>query len=59
MNSSGKDKLKGGLHEAKGKIKEETGKMTGNQDLEARGVAEKSAGKVQNKTGDVKKVFGK
>lgn len=58
MDSSSKDKTKGAFHEAKGKIKEETGKMTGNRDLEARGAAEKNAGKVQKKTGDVKKVFG-
>jgi uncharacterized protein YjbJ (UPF0337 family) len=59
MDSSAKDKLKGGLHEAKGKIKEETGKATGNRDLEHRGAAEKTAGKVEKKVGDVKKVFGK
>jgi uncharacterized protein YjbJ (UPF0337 family) len=59
MDSSTKDKFKGGLHEAKGKIKEETGKATGNRDLEDRGAAEKTAGKVQKKVGDVKKVFGK
>ncbi len=59
MDSSAKDKLQGGLHETKGKIKEETGKMTGNRDLEARGAGEKTAGKVEKKVGDVKKVFGK
>lgn len=59
MDSSASDKLKGAFHEAKGKIKEETGKATGNEDLEARGVAEKTAGKVEKKVGDVKKVFEK
>ena len=47
------------MHEAKGKIKEETGKAVGNPDLQDRGTAEKVSGKVQKKVGDVKKVFGK
>jgi uncharacterized protein YjbJ (UPF0337 family) len=59
MNSSTTDKIKGGIHEAKGKVKEEVGKAIGNPDLRDRGTAEKVAGKVQNKVGDVKKVFGK
>jgi uncharacterized protein YjbJ (UPF0337 family) len=59
MNSSTTDKIKGGIHEAKGKVKEEAGKAIGNTDLRDRGAAEKIAGKVQNKVGDVKKVFGK
>ena len=59
MDSSSKDKAKGGFQEAKGKIKEETGKATGNRDLEDRGAAEKTGGKVRKKVGDVKKVFGK
>jgi uncharacterized protein YjbJ (UPF0337 family) len=59
MNSSTTDKIKGGIREAKGKVKEEAGKAIGNPDLRDRGVAEKVAGKVQNKVGDVKKVFGK
>ena len=59
MDSSTKDKVEGGLHKAKGKFKEETGKATGNRDLEDRGKAEKAAGKVEKKMGDVKKVFDK
>jgi len=38
---------------------EDTGKATGNRDLEDRGAAEKTGGKVKKKVGDVKKVFGK
>ena len=53
------DKIKGLIHEAKGKVKEETGKAIGNPDLRDQGTTEKVAGKVQNKVGDVKKVFGK
>jgi len=43
----------------KGKIKEQTGKATGNRDLEERGKAEKTSGKVEKKIGDIKKVFNK
>ena len=59
MNSSTEDKIKGGLHEAMGKVKEGVGKVTGNRKLEARGTAEKAGGKLETKVGDVKKVFGK
>lgn len=58
MDSSTNDKIKGGLHEAKGKIKEKAGEATGNPDLRDRGTAEKVGGKVQSKVGDVKRVFG-
>ena len=59
MNSSTENKVRGTAKEAVGKLKEETGKATGNQDLRDRGTAEKIAGKVERKVGDVKKVFGK
>ncbi len=59
MKSSTKDKIEGAAHEAKGKLKEIVGKAVGNPDLQDRGTAEKIAGKVQRKVGDVKKVFGK
>ena len=57
MKSSTKDKIKGAFKEAKGKVKEETGKATGNPDLRDRGTVEKAGGKVQRKIGDVEKVF--
>ena len=57
MKSSIRDKTEGKLHEAKGKIKEVTGKVTDNPRLEAEGKAEKIAGKVQGKVGDIKKVL--
>jgi uncharacterized protein YjbJ (UPF0337 family) len=59
MKSSTKDKIKGGLREAKGKVKEKSGKAIGNPNLRDRGSDEKVAGKVQKKIGDVKKVFGR
>jgi uncharacterized protein YjbJ (UPF0337 family) len=57
MKSSTKDKIKGEVREAKGKIKEKAGKAIGNPNLRDRGTAEKTGGKVQRKIGDVKKVF--
>ena len=57
MKSSTKDKIKGAFKEAKGKVKEEAGKATGDPDQRDRGTAEKVGGKVQRKIGDVKKVF--
>ena len=59
MDSGTKDKAKGGLHEAKGTIKEKAGEATNNPDLRDRGTAEKTGGKIQSKVGDIKKVFGK
>ena len=57
MKESTKDKMEGTLHEAKGKVKEESGKAIGNPDLQDRGTGEKVAGKVQKKVGDIEKVF--
>ncbi|MDT8441182.1 MAG: CsbD family protein [Desulfuromonadales bacterium] len=58
MKSSVRDKAEGRLHEAKGKVKEVAGKITGSPKLEAEGKAEKIAGKVQGKVGEVKEVLG-
>ena len=59
MKESTKDQVKGGMHEAKGKLKEKAGQVTKNPDLEAEGHDEKMAGKVQKKVGQVEKVFEK
>ena len=59
MNSSTQDKAEGTVKEAVGKMKEKTGEVIGNPDLQDRGTAEKVEGKIQNKVGDVKKVFEK
>ena len=59
MKSSKTDKIEGALHEAKGKIKEVTGKIIGSPNLRNEGTVEKVSGKIQRKVGDVKKVFGK
>ena len=49
-----RDQLKGGLEKAKGSIKETTGKVVGSERLQAEGAADKTAGAVQKKVGDVK-----
>ena len=59
MKSSTKDKVEGTIHEAKGKVKQVAGEITDNPKLVAKGKAEKVAGKVQQKIGQIKKVFGK
>ncbi len=59
MRSSTKDKIKGSVREAAGKVKEESGKAIGNPNLRDRGTDEKVGGKIQKKIGDIKKVFGK
>ena len=54
MKSSIRDKAEGTLHEVKGKVKEVAGKLSDNPKLEAEGISEKLAGKVQEKIGQVK-----
>ena len=58
MKSSTKDQAEGTFHEVKGKVKEIVGELSDNPDLEAEGIGEKIAGKVQKKIGQVKKVLG-
>ena len=59
MNSGNQDKAEGTGKKAMGTVKEKTGEAIGNPDLRDRGTAEKVEGKVQDKVGDVKKVFEK
>lgn len=59
MKESTKDQVAGKLREAKGKIKEKTGQVTNDPNLEAEGTGEKIGGKIQNKVGQIKKVFEK
>ena len=49
-----KDQVKGGVEEAKGSVKEATGKLVGDKRLEAKGNIQKNLGKVQAKVGDLK-----
>ena len=59
MKSSNRDEAEGAFHEVKGKGKEMAGKVADDPNLEAKGNAEKIAGKVQKKVGQVKKVLGR
>ena len=59
MKSSMRDKAEGKFHQMKGKIKQVAGKISDNPKLEAAGTVEKISGKVQEKIGQLKKVFGK
>ena len=49
-----KDRIQGSAEQAKGKIKEVAGKVTGDAKLESEGNAEKTAGKIQNAVGGLK-----
>lgn len=59
MNPSTNDQVEGGLHKAKGKVKETVGKLINNPDLEADGKTENLAGKIQKKAGQIESVFEK
>jgi len=59
MKSSDKDQIQGKIRQMKGQVKETVGNIVGNPDLEAEGIVENVVGKVQEKVGQVKKVFGK
>ena len=58
MKASTKDHAEGKFHEVKGKVKEKAGHLTNNPGLEADGTAEKLAGNVQDKIGQLEKVLG-
>jgi uncharacterized protein YjbJ (UPF0337 family) len=49
-----KDEIKGKLDQGKGYVKEKAGEMTGNEDLEAEGEADKAAGSVREGYGEAK-----
>ena len=54
MSTVNKDQSRGRVKEARGAIKEFTGRITGNESLKKRGKVEKTLGKAQAKFGDVK-----
>jgi len=49
-----KDRIEGSAEQAKGKVKEVAGKVTGDSKLEGEGKADQVAGKVQNTVGGIK-----
>lgn len=59
MKSSMRDKAEGRFHQVKGKIRQVAGKVSDNPKLEAAGAIENISGKVQEKIGNLKKVFEK
>jgi uncharacterized protein YjbJ (UPF0337 family) len=57
MKPSTQDEIAGDVHEVKGKIKEQVGRVTNNPNLEGEGIGENVAGKVQKKIGQVEKII--
>jgi uncharacterized protein YjbJ (UPF0337 family) len=53
-NDMDKDRIKGSAEQAKGKVKEWAGKITGDSKTEAEGKADQVKGKVQNMIGGIK-----
>ena len=49
-----KDRIEGSATQAKGKIKELAGKVTGDSKLQSEGVADQVKGKIQNAVGGLK-----
>lgn len=59
MEESTKDKVQGNVNQATGAAKEKIGQATNDPDMQDEGTVEKLKGKVQEKVGDIKKVFEK
>jgi uncharacterized protein YjbJ (UPF0337 family) len=59
MKQSTKDKARGRFHELKGKVKEKVGGATNNPRLQAAGLGEKFAGKIQKAIGRAEKAVEK
>ena len=59
MKESTKDQAQGKFHKVKGSIKEIAGKISGKPKLQDEGTVEKTAGKIQEKIGQVETVIGK
>ena len=55
MKSGIRDQVEGKARQAKGTVKREVGKRTGNPELKARGRIEQAVGKYQQKTGQIKR----
>lgn len=58
MKRSTKDQAEGKLHEVKGQLKEQVGKLLVDPKLEAEGKDEKHAGQIQQTVGQVEKLLG-
>ncbi len=59
MKPSTKNEIAGKVHEVKGQIKQKVGHLTKDKRLEAEGIGEELAGKIQSKIGQAEKVLEK
>jgi uncharacterized protein YjbJ (UPF0337 family) len=59
MAESTKDRIEGKLHQVTGDAKEKAGELLDNAEMAAEGRDESLAGSIQQKIGEIKKVFGK
>jgi uncharacterized protein YjbJ (UPF0337 family) len=59
MTTGSEDQVKGKVHQVQGDAKEKVGKLIGDADLQAEGQDESLSGKIQQKIGQIKKVFDK
>lgn len=59
MKSSITNTVTGAARQAKGAVKEATGRATHNRSLQAKGAAEKLSGKAERKVGAVKRAAGR
>ena len=59
MKRSTKNEIAGKIHEVKGTIKQKAGRLANDPGLVGKGIAEKIAGKVQNKIGRVEEKINK
>jgi uncharacterized protein YjbJ (UPF0337 family) len=51
MRKSAEDRMEGAARQAKGKVKQETGRITRNRSMQAEGFVEKHVGKAQRAVG--------
>jgi uncharacterized protein YjbJ (UPF0337 family) len=59
MKSGAKDRLKGAIHQVQGKAKQLAGIVVEDRKLEARGAAQKSAGKTEVRIGHLKQALNR
>lgn len=52
-----KDRIKGAAKEVAGEVEKQTGKLTGNRDLEAKGNQHKVEGKIDKASGHIKETL--
>lgn len=57
FKSGSRDQIEGTAKKLSGIVKEGAGKALGNENLKEKGASEQAEGKLQNKIGEIKKVF--